>query len=254
MNTRLITHLLVVGLVAAACGGDRDAGTEPIGTTTWQLTAGTVDGTALVLDDSYPVTFRVENGQAAGTAACNQYGGPITLDGNTISFPDGLFQTEMACVEPGVMELEAAYLAALIRVTGSASGGGELRLSGSGVDLRFIAVAPEPDAALVGTVWNLETLIDGEAAASVTAPATLSIDAEGQVSGSTGCNSMFGTYDADAGFSPLSATEIGCEPAVMDQEQFVLSVLDADATLTIEGSLLTITGSNGKALQYRAAG
>ncbi|MEX1209199.1 MAG: META domain-containing protein [Acidimicrobiia bacterium] len=252
MNPRLITPLLLFSLLAAACGGDRDAGGEPVDITTWRLTSGTVDGTALVLVEGYPVTFRVEDDQADGTAACNQYGGRVILDGNTVSFPDGFFQTEMACVDPGVMELEAAFLAALSRVTGSAAGGGELRLSGDGVDLRFIAVEPEPDAALIGTLWHLDTLIEGDAASTVASPATLHIDDQGKVTGSTGCNSMSGTYQAATGFSPLATTKIACDPSVMDQESLLLAVLGGDPILTIEGSTLTVTASDGSALMYRA--
>lgn len=246
--------VLLLVLVAAACGTDRDAGGEPIEPFTWMLTAGTVDGSPLVLIDRHPITFRVEDGEAGGTAACNHYGGRIVIDGNSVSFPDGLFQTEMACLDSGVMELEAAFLAALLRVTGSAVGGSELRLTGNGVDLRFAHVESEPDAPLVGTTWNLETLLQGESASTVAAPATLHIGEDGKVTGSTGCNTMFGTYETGSGFSPLGTTKIGCEPAVMAQEQLVLAVLDADSVLTIEGSLLTITGSGSNALQYRADG
>lgn len=252
MNPRVITPVLLLSLLVAACGGDRDAGGEPVEITTWQLTSGTVDGVALVLVAGYPVTFRVEDDQVGGTAACNQYGGRVILDGNTVSFPEGFFQTEMACGDPGVMELEAAFLGALSRVTGSAAGGGELRLSGDGVDLRFSAVEPEPDAALIGTLWNLDTLIEGDAASTVASPATLHIDDQGKVTGSTGCNSMSGTYQAATGFSPLATTKIACEPSVMDQESLVLAVLAGDPILTIEGSTMTVTASDGSALLYRA--
>jgi heat shock protein HslJ len=253
MKSRVTTPFVVVVLLVGACGGAGDAGGEPVGTTTWVLTAGTVDGLALTLAHGYPVTFQVENGQAGGTAACNHYGGSILLAGNAVSFPEGLFQTEMACLEPGVMELESGFLGALLRVTGSASGGGELRLTGPGIELRFAAAAPEPDASLVGTWW-LETLIEGDAASTVAAPASLHIDDQGAVTGSTGCNTLFGSYEAASGFSRLGTTKMACEPLVMEQEGLLMSVFDSDPLLSIEGSTLTITAGDGSALIYRADG
>lgn len=58
-----------------------------------------------------------EDGQLAGSAGCNTYKATYTLDGDQISVgPAGT--TRMLCAQPaGVMEQEAAYVAALSNVT-----------------------------------------------------------------------------------------------------------------------------------------
>ena len=49
-------------------------------------------------------TIRLENGQVKGTTGCNHYGGSYQIKGDAISF-EGVFSTEMACLEPeGLME------------------------------------------------------------------------------------------------------------------------------------------------------
>jgi len=84
------------------------------------------------------------------------------------------------------------------------------------------------------------------------ASATLGFAADGSVSGSTGCNSLFGSYAAATGFSALGTTKMACEPPIMEQEALVLEILDPEATLTIDGSLLTIADLEGRTLVYRA--
>ncbi|MBI5158374.1 MAG: META domain-containing protein [Acidimicrobiia bacterium] len=245
--------ILVLALTAliAACGEEQPPGADPFGDTTWQLASGTVDGTALVLIDGHPITFRVANGQVGGTAACNSYGGEITIE-NGVIVMGPTHMTEMWCGDEGVMDLEAAFLAALARIDGAALEADDLVLTGAGVELRFTALPEEPDAALVDTVWTLDTIIDGDTAATPAAPATLVFAADGTVSGSTGCNSLFGDYSAAGGFGPLGMTKMACEEPIMAQELLVTEILGPDATLTIEGSRLTIADLEGRALVYRA--
>jgi heat shock protein HslJ len=55
-------------------------------------------------------TLEFEAGQVSGNTGCNHYGGSFTLQGNAIQF-EGLFSTEMACLDPaGMMEQERVYL------------------------------------------------------------------------------------------------------------------------------------------------
>lgn len=59
-----------------------------------------------------------EDGALSGSAGCNTYNSTYTTDGGTIEI-DESSSTKMACAEPdGVMEQEAAYLAALPTVVG----------------------------------------------------------------------------------------------------------------------------------------
>ncbi len=249
MNRLLLSLLLT--LLVVACGEEQPSGADPFGDTIWQLDSGTVDGDALVLITGRPITFSVDNAQIAGNFACNWYGGPITIEDGAIAIgPTSM--TEMACSEDGAMELEAAYLAALGRVTGVALEGKELVLTSDGVELRFTAQPAEADASLVGTTWTLETIIEAEAASTPAAAANLVFTEDGTVSGSTGCNNLFGNYSEAEGFTQIATTKMACQEPIMDQEALVGQILGPDATLTIEGSLLTIADLKGRALVYRA--
>lgn len=58
-----------------------------------------------------------EDGTVSGTASCNNYSGPYTVDGQSIQIGP-LVSTMMACADPeGIMEQETAYLAALEQAT-----------------------------------------------------------------------------------------------------------------------------------------
>ena len=207
---KTLISLLALTLLVSACGKEQPPGGDPFGVTTWQLASGAVDGTALVLVDDRFVTFRVDNGQIGGVAACNHYGGDITITNGVVTI-SAMFMTEMACPDDGLMELEAGYLAALARVNAVALEGDELVLTGEGVELRFTAQPKVPDAALMGTTWTLDTIIEGDVASTPSSPASLTFDEDGAVTGSTGCNSLFGTYSAMYGFTS-STRPVGSPP------------------------------------------
>lgn len=254
--------LLVVISLAVACGDDETSTApaggddDPIGDTDWVLTAGEVDGAPLTLLETHAVTLVRTDDGIGGTAACNNYGGAVTFDGSTVTVGD-LFRTEMACEPPAAMDLESAYLAALVRVDTVAVDGAGLTLSGDGVTLTYAARAPEPDAALLGTTWMLDTIIEGEAASTPVAGADASmiIDADGAISGTTGCNRFMGDVGiGDDSFGPaeLASTRMACPPDVMAQEATVLRVLSGGPSWSIEGPLLTLTLGDGTGLVYRA--
>lgn len=102
--------VLALALLAACAGADQS--TPPV----LEL-----EGTRWVLDtlngsppaEGSEITLQFEDGNAAGSAGCNSYGGSYTADGGQLSIPE-IVRTEMACLEPeGIMEQEDAYLAAL---------------------------------------------------------------------------------------------------------------------------------------------
>jgi hypothetical protein len=85
--------------------------------------------------------------------------------------------------------------------------------------------APQvPTEALVGTTWILETILDGDVAATpIGDAATLLLDADGE-----------------------------CSQDVVDQDGIVVTVLGDGFRPTIEGDLLTITSMGDQGLVYRS--
>jgi putative lipoprotein len=76
---------------------------------------------------------------------------------------------------------------------------------------------------------------------------TVRFGADGRLTGTGGCNHMFGTYEADAGtlrVGPMGGTQKACPPAVMDQETKFFAALGGARTYAFDGNgFLTIAGS-----------
>ncbi len=75
-------------------------------------------------------------------------------------------------------------------------------------------------------------------------PITISFE-DGQVNGSSGCNSYFGEYKINGNeisFGPLASTEMAClDPeGIMDQEYEYLTFLSEVVTYSIEGDQLIL--------------
>jgi len=104
------------------------------------------------------------------------------------------------------------------------------------------ALNPAGAKELNGTEWQLlyirkSTPIAGR-------PITISFE-DGQVNGSSGCNSYFGEYSVKANeisFGPLASTEMACmDPeGIMDQEYEYLTFLSEVVTYSIEGDQLIL--------------
>jgi heat shock protein HslJ len=102
---------------------------------------------------------------------------------------------------------------------------------------------------LEGTTWLLDKTIPGS---EITA-----LFANGQVSGSAGCNTYQGTYRSTraAGkntieFGPLATTRMMCDEPLMDQEGLYLAALEAATEYTLEGFALSIEFPGGTLLFY----
>jgi putative lipoprotein len=70
-----------------------------------------IDGKGVVDNAQSTLVFGTD-GRVSGRAACNQYGGKVTLDGASMIM-DQLFSTKMACTAPALMEQEMRFLEAL---------------------------------------------------------------------------------------------------------------------------------------------
>jgi len=258
---RPVIAALVALLVVAACGGTTGttapsappAALEPDGP--WQLVEGTVGGQPLALIEDARVTLNVEGSNVSGQAACNQYFGELAFEAGQVSTA-GFGQTEMACAEP-VMALEAAYLSALAKIESAHMDGPVMVLTAPGVELRFERLQPPPTANIVGTLWQLESLVDGDAVSSVSGPpATLMLQADGSLRGSTGCRTLTGHY-MERG-DEIWANEFGadgeCPPgAARAQDNHIVGVLGDGFRAAVDGQQLILGKDDGTGLIYRAA-
>lgn len=278
-NVLRILSLVAVVAVLAACGGTDDGATssttagdgapeeggadDAVLGRTWVLDALTVDGEdATAEGGSVPTVSFTAEGEVSGSGPCNQYFGSYVRDGESVEIA-GLGWTEMACLDQSVMEAETAFFDALATVTTMAVVDGRLVLDGPGARFEWVEAAPVPDAALEGTVWELDTFVDGGldgAASSTVAGTEVTLVVEGsQVSGNAGCNSYSGEVAVDGDrftVGPLAQTFKLCnEPAgVTDQETRFLERLGGVTTWSVEGARLTLTADDGAGLSFRAAG
>ncbi len=280
---RLITLAAALALTVAACGGavddpGADPGTDPApgGPAAdqdagldgeWRLVEGQGPEGRVPIPDDAAITLSIDGTDWGGTAACNSYGGSVTVDEDGQVSLAGFAVTEMACPEPGLMDAEAAYLAALTqvdtaRIEPDQDDEDHLVLTGPEVRLRFAPVAPVADAALIGTTWRLDALLEAPsddgadtAVSSVLGEAVLELADDGSIAGSTGCNRFAGEVELDGDqlrAGPLATTRMACDEALTRQEQHVLAVLDGTSTFEVEAATLTIVGADGRGLIYRA--
>ena len=107
---------------------------------------------------------------------------------------------------------------------------------------------------LEGTSWDLfavrkSTILEGTRF-------TLSFEGE-QVTGNSGCNRYFGSYDIEGNqisFSGIGMTEMAClEPeGLMEQEQYLLAFLGDIVRYELDEQQLFLFRSDGEALSFNA--
>jgi heat shock protein HslJ len=259
---RSARFLLVAVIVVAACGAsgsgtspassDPPAALDPQGP--WQLVEGQSGGQPLALIEDARITFIVEGSNVGGRSACNQYFGELTVVDGVVRI-DGLGGTDMGCLGE-VMDLEQAYLKALGSVTAARMDGENLVLVGPDTELRFERLEPPPTAALVGTRWVLDALVQGDAVASTIGdPAILALAADGTLAGSTGCRTFTGRYvvSGDEIDFVEFALDGECAGGPADQDAHVVEVLEGGFRASVDGQQLTLSDDGGLGLVYLVA-
>jgi len=252
MIERLLLLALPIALLAAACSSSGDDMPTDF---SWMLTeiAGP-DGTMASPLTIPTLTF--EDGSVSGNASCNQYFGPYEIDGSSITFGQ-LASTQMFCGEPGVMDQEAAYLAALASIDTWSMDGETLALSsGDTTLLRYEAISQD----LPGSSWDLIAYNNGTGGFQSTVigvPVTAIFDEDGTLSGSGGCNAYTGSWETDENsikIGPLASTAMACEPDLMDQETRYLAALQEADTYRVDATTLEMFDAEGTRLvQYLRA-
>jgi heat shock protein HslJ len=247
-------------LLLAGCG-DRPAGQgapDPLRDREFLATSVTENGQprALVPNTTLSIRF-TDDGRLIADAGCSMMQGPVdTADGKLV-IEGGLAMTGIGCDE--ARHQQDSFVSSVL------GGSPSWQLSGDELTITAgtttVELAPrevvDPDRELAGTTWELDTLIEGDVASSMTAGApavTLTFDG-GQVTADTHCNGVTGTYTVSGDklqVEPGPMTKKMCTPEIMRGESAVVDVLQGEVTYEITADRLTLTNSSGKGIQLHA--
>lgn len=246
------TLAVAAAVLLTGCTQVVPAGPAPsLAGTEWVVTE--IYGEATLAGFQPTMSFAAD--QVSGNSSCNRFNGQYTLTGGKLTFGP-VAQTEMACLDAGVMDQEAAFGSALATVT-------DLRTSGDNAELLnrdgevALLLAPVPPLELAGTAWKLGGLIDGSSVSAPVGetPVTLSFEADA-LSGKA-CNTFRGNYTlaGDAiTIGPLMSTRMAClSEELTAQETLVLELLQAATTASVDRGVLTLTAADGRGLQFDQA-
>ncbi|MBH5338683.1 META domain-containing protein [Streptomyces pactum] len=264
---------VVCGAVLAACGSGSDD-TETVGSDVqvtgvrWVPRSVTVDGAThrRPSDAEAHITFDLTEkkgpgGGSGGSPGCNHLGADVDVDGDTVNIRDTAL-TAMACTGER-QRFEDRFMKVFTgKLTAKVSGGGErLTLSKDNGDrIEFDAREEKPAEPLKGTRWTVTGFSEGQTTRSLPAGtagrAHFTLDRDGQVTGSLGCN----TFSADAvveggriEFGPLASTRKACPGPATEVENRVREVLtDGPVRYRQDDGGLLLTAASGKGVTATA--
>jgi heat shock protein HslJ len=228
----------------------RTEGTQLVGTL-WQMQS--YGGNPALAGTEVTAVF-TEEGTLGGSSGCNSYSTSYTVDGNNLSINGAIASTMMACLDDGVMEQEAAFLAALPTAATYQVNGAELTLfdAGGTAVAVFTAVGESP---ITGTVWQLTGYnngVGGVVSVAAGVETTAVFNEDGSLNGNGGCNNYFTSYTVDGQnltiTGPIGSTMMACDEAAMAQEAAFLAALPNAATFEIRGVSLEIRDADGALL------
>ncbi|MGC9334802.1 MAG: META domain-containing protein [Anaerolineae bacterium] len=235
--------------------------------TAWKLV--TMDGKEPIGGSGLTLAFH-GGGRASGYAGCRDYVMSYEADAAGLNF----YYTGMmgpACDDEALLMQEGDYTTVLSWVDRYVLAGDRLELqSVRGEALVYEPLPAGAQPSLEGTTWTLFSFIEPNPAEDIPAPVPLSLDvlpgtevtatfSDGQVAGSTGCNSYGGSYSLEAGslaVGDLFQTEMAClEPeGVMEQESHYLDVLRYATQADVFGTRLWLETDDGRGLVFKPGG
>jgi heat shock protein HslJ len=252
LGTIAIAALLLAGCSSAPSSSPSSSPDESLAGE-WVLQSGSDAAGDFDLKDSTS-TLTLTGATIGGRTACNIFG--ATVDGGigdiTIT---PTFQTEAACADATLMQLESRYLDSLTVVTEASISAEVLTLTGPDVALEFSLSPPVPTSKLTGTAWRLESVIDGDSAASVSGDGGILFATDGSLTGSAGCSDFTASWEVNEGtvtIEKFTLEDADCPDEFQTQEEVVASVIGDGFTAVVEGDQLTLTPLDGDfALVYR---
>ncbi|MBB4765781.1 META domain-containing protein [Amorphoplanes digitatis] len=252
-------HVLTVVAVLSitGCGQGGAAAPPPGAAEIWGRTfVSAPDEGSKRLVEGTRLRLGFEPGTVTAEAGCNHLSGRAAVDGDRLVVSD-VGGTMMAC-SAELMDQDTWLTDFLQQRPRWQLDGDTLVLSAGTTRLRLVDIrSAEPDRPLTGPRWSVQSLIDGDAAASVPAGADAHLTfRDGRVTGSTGCTDVDGAAsigDGSITFSRLTSRGKACPPELEALERTVLGLLNGKLAYRITGDRLTLTRADGDGLDLRAA-
>ena len=250
MSRVLVSALAVVAL--GACSLLPSSG-GPDGA--WQLVSGSLHGAPIMPAAGAPVTLTIDGAEASGSSGCNSYSGPVSVNGDQLTFGD-LMGTLIGC-ERDQAQAESLYLDALRVVERMRRDGERLLLTGPGAELVYEVIPSVAGAPLAQTTWQLETVADGDTAMSFAGDdAVQATFADGSVTITVGCRALVGAYALTgdrATATDLDVAEVAlCDPVTSTMDDRIVADLAGGFTASVAGDQLQVTTTAGIGLEFRA--
>lgn len=189
------------------------------------------------------VRISIEDGMFGFSAGCNGHGGTYEVRDGRLIIP-GLGSTQIGC--DAELHTQDDWLAAFFTSMPLLTMEGDrLTFVGDNATLVFLdREVADPDRALIGNLWTIDTLIGGGAASNVpvSPQPTVLFTEDGNVEANTSCNTSGGRYVVNGNtltLTEMGYTERGCSAASI--ESHVQAVLNnGTVTFSINANRLSL--------------
>ena len=183
----------------------------------------------------------------------------IALDGKNVPVPFSFVADQSMMIPGDTYEVRAVIRAKAGEMIWRTNVGHIVDLSSTAYDagkieLVMVEGSEETDSsALQGAEWIVEDINGGGVIDY--SKATISFSEEGRISGTGGCNLFSGHYEASGStlkiMSGIAMTRKACAPALMQQDQRLMTILQSGQSYSIKDGTLTILNANGRSVTAR---
>jgi heat shock protein HslJ len=248
--------LLLAGCAAPSSLGSPDPGLRG----QWELISASDEGGPVELSNQR-ISLTIGAGSPSeGRSTCSDYSAQIL--GTVASlWVRTSFEKYPRCGNQAQQDLEHRYAADLESVRSATVTPGILHLTAPGIDLEYQKARARPTGDLVGHDWELSGVSSvaygtQQSTAyinvnqSLNHLATLRFDANGSLTGTTGCHHLRGTYLQNAGELVMKKLEPGDETGCDDESSavdgYMLRVLGTGFMFQAAGGVLILTSTRAE--------
>ena len=249
MRLRFLALATVGAVALAGCSAIGAAQGGKLEGVTWRLSTYVADSASVTVPAAVGATATFADGQVSGSNGCNNYSGPYTASGSSLTVGP-LASTMMAC-GPAQSAIESAFMSAFQDAGSYTATDTQLTIYDTS-GAQVLVFEPQAAISLVGTPWNVVNYNNGkQATVGLVADSTITLafGADGNVSGNATCNTYNGGYTIEGDavtVGPLATTRMACESEELNaQEALYLAALQNSATYDITNGMLTIRDAGG---------